>query len=105
MRIAGVDIGGTSIKLGIFEDDALIFKTSAKTPFGDPEGVCDVIAQLLERQNVELVGVGTAGSVEFRHDTVSASTLGWEGWIAPRGPRPWAGGTTACVRALSVRCT
>lgn len=79
MRIAGVDIGGTSIKLGIFEDDALIFKTSAKTPFGDPEGVCDVIAQLLERQNVELVGVGTAGSVEFRHDTVSASNLGWEG--------------------------
>ena len=79
MRIAGVDIGGTSIKLGIFEDDTLIFKTSAKTPFGDPEGVCDVIAQLLERQNVELVGVGTAGSVEFRHDTVSASNLGWEG--------------------------
>ena len=79
MRIAGVDIGGTSIKLGIFEDDALIFKTSAKTPFGDPEGVCDVIAQMLERQNVELVGVGTAGSVEFRHDTVSASNLGWEG--------------------------
>ena len=79
MRIAGVDIGGTSIKLGIFEDDALIFKTSAKTPFGDPAGVCDVIAQLLERQNVELVGVGTAGSVEFRHDTVSASNLGWEG--------------------------
>lgn len=79
MRIAGVDIGGTSIKLGIFEDDALIFKTSAKTPFGDPEGVCDVIAQLLERQNVALVGVGSAGSVEFRHDTVSASNLGWEG--------------------------
>ena len=79
MRIAGVDIGGTSIKLGIFEDDALIFKTSAKTPFGDPEGVCNVIAQLLERQNVEMVGVGSAGSVEFRHDTVSASNLGWEG--------------------------
>ena len=78
MRIAGVDIGGTSIKLGIFEDDTLIYKTSAKTPFGNPEGVCDVIAQLLERQNVELVGVGTAGSVEFRHDTVSASNLGWE---------------------------
>ena len=79
MRIAGVDIGGTSIKLGIFEDDVLIFKTSAKTPFGDPKGVCDVIAQLLEHQNVELVGVGSAGSVEFRHDTVSASNLGWEG--------------------------
>jgi len=79
MRIAGIDIGGTSIKLGVFEDDQLIFKTSAKTPFGDPEGVCGVIAQLLQRQNVQLVGVGTAGSVEFRHGTVSASNLGWEG--------------------------
>lgn len=79
MRIAGIDIGGTSIKLGVFEDDQLIFKTSAKTPFGDPEGVCSVIAQLLARQNVQLVGVGSAGSVEFRHDTVSASNLGWEG--------------------------
>ena len=35
MRIAGIDIGGTSIKLGVFEDDQLIFKTSVKTPFGD----------------------------------------------------------------------
>ena len=79
MRIAGVDIGGTSIKLGVFEDDTLIFKTSAKTPFGDPEGVCSVIAQLLAHQNVQLVGVGTAGSVEFCHGTVFASNLGWEG--------------------------
>lgn len=79
MRIAGIDIGGTSIKLGVFEDDKLIFKTSARTPFGDPEGVCEIIAQLLTRQNVQLVGVGTAGSVEFRCDTVSASNLGWEG--------------------------
>lgn len=79
MRIAGIDIGGTSIKLGVFEDDQLIFKTSAKTPFGDPEGVCGVIAQLLARQNVQLVGVGTAGSVEFQHGTVCASNLGWEG--------------------------
>ena len=63
--ILGVDIGGTSIKLGVFEDDTLIYKASAKTPFGDPEGVCGVIAQLLAHQNVQLVGVGTAGSVEF----------------------------------------
>ena len=79
MRIAGVDIGGTSIKLGVFEDDTLIYKASAKTPFGDPEGVCGVIAQLLAHQNVQLVGVGTAGSVEFRYGTVFASNLGWEG--------------------------
>ena len=79
MRIAGVDIGGTSIKLGVFEDDTLIYKASAKTPFGEPEGVCAAIAQMLEQQSVQLVGVGTAGSVAFKPGTVCASNLGWEG--------------------------
>lgn len=79
MRIAGVDIGGTNIKIGVFEDDALLFKTSVKTPTGDPQAVCTLIAQQLAHQRVQLVGVGTAGSVEFRHGTVSASNLGWEG--------------------------
>lgn len=79
MRIAGVDIGGTSIKLGIFEDDQLLLKTSVKTPFGDPEAVCRVIAEQLSGHQAALVGVGSAGSVEFRRGTVSASNLGWEG--------------------------
>ena len=79
MRIAGVDIGGTSIKLGVFENGELMHKTSAKTPFGDPEGVCELITQMLDGQDVQFVGVGSAGSVEFEHGTVSASNLGWEG--------------------------
>lgn len=77
MRIAGIDIGGTSIKAGIFEDDQLIHKTSAKTPFDDPLGVVSAIAGMLEGWNVQSIGVGTAGSVEFVHDTVCASNLGW----------------------------
>lgn len=79
MRIAGVDIGGTSIKLGVFEDDALLFKSSAKTPFGDPEAVVSEIARILEGQDVSFVGVGTAGSVHTDDGTVFASNLGWEG--------------------------
>lgn len=77
MRIAGVDIGGTSIKVGIFDGDVLIQKDSRKTPFGDPDAVCGLIADMLREQNVQFVGVGTAGSVEFRTLTVSASNLGW----------------------------
>ena len=79
MRIAGVDIGGTSIKIGIFEDDALIEKTSITTPFSDPDGVCDAIAKYLNQKRICLLGVGTAGSVDILHETVSASNLGWEG--------------------------
>lgn len=78
MRTAGIDIGGTSIKLGVFEDDTLIHKISIKTPRGNPQAVCDVIAQHLRRQNVTFAGVGTAGSVDLRRGVVSASNLGWE---------------------------
>ena len=77
MRIAGIDIGGTSIKVGIFEDDQLLHKSSAKTPFNDPDGVVSAIAKMLQGWDVQCVGVGTAGSVEFVHQTVSASNLGW----------------------------
>ena len=77
MRIAGIDIGGTSIKAGIFEGDRLLHKTSAKTPFNDPDGVVSAIAKMLDGWNVQSVGVGTAGSVEFIEHTVSASNLGW----------------------------
>jgi len=79
MRIAGVDIGGTSIKLGVFEDDVLLSKSSVKTPFDDPEAVVGEIARTLDGQGVSLVGVGTAGSVHTDDGTVFASNLGWEG--------------------------
>lgn len=79
MRIAGVDIGGTSIKIGILENGAIVYKASAKTPFGDPDAACDLIAGLLKGQDVDFVGVGTAGAVEDGGDRVAASNLGWEG--------------------------
>ena len=79
MHTAGVDIGGTSIKIGVFEDGSLISKCSVKTPFKDPSGVADLIAHHLGKRNVHLIGVGTAGSVDFSLGTVSASNLGWEG--------------------------
>lgn len=79
MRIAGVDIGGTSIKVGVFEEGRLLFKSSAATPPDDPQAVCAVIAQLLAGKDISLVGVGSAGSVDFVKETVTASNLGWNG--------------------------
>lgn len=79
MRTAGVDIGGTSIKVGVFEGDTLLYKSSARTPLGDPEAACDLIAQLLASQGAQRIGVGTAGSVDLKTGCVGASNLGWEG--------------------------
>lgn len=78
MRIAGVDIGGTSIKIGVFEDDTLLHKTSIKTPYADPSEACARITSFLSEHHVQLVGVGTAGSVNPTDGIVSASNLGWE---------------------------
>lgn len=79
MRIAGVDIGGTSIKIGIFDGDRLIHKDNQKTPADDAPGVCEAIARMLKGWQVDCVGVGTAGSVDPVKGTVFASNLGWEG--------------------------
>ena len=78
MRIAGVDIGGTSIKAGVLEDGKIVYKASARTPFGDPQAVCDLIAGMLQGQSAAFVGVGTAGSVQRGGEEVTASNLGWE---------------------------
>lgn len=79
MRIAGVDIGGTSIKVGVFDEGNLVHKASAATPKDDPQAVCCEIARMLAGQEVAFVGVGTAGSVDFVKETVCASNLGWNG--------------------------
>ena len=78
MRIAGIDIGGTSIKAAVFDENMReVFRTAVPTPKG-PEAVVDAIAAVLEGQNADMVGVGTAGSVSFAHGTVTASNLDWE---------------------------
>ena len=79
MKTAGVDIGGKSIKLGIFDDDMkLIHRDSVITPISQPERVADLIADMLRGHDVDCVGVGTAGSVDNRTHVVSASNLGWK---------------------------
>jgi len=79
MKTAGVDIGGKSIKLGVFDEEMkLIHRDSVVTPIAQPERVADLIADMLKGHDVGRVGVGTAGSVDSRTDVVSASNLGWD---------------------------
>lgn len=79
MRVAGIDIGGTSVKLGIYAPgQGLLHTEQAPSPYGDTTEMARVIAGLLARHRpVDMVGVGTAGSVDQRSGLVSASNLGW----------------------------
>ena len=80
MKIAGVDIGGTMVKMGILDTQTgLEDKTSFPTLKAPVENVCRQIAELLEGRHVDAIGVGTAGSVHIDTGLVYAYNLGWGG--------------------------
>ena len=78
--IAGVDIGGTSVKFGILEDGHnLVYKTSAPSVLNSPDGMVGLIAKMADEApyRVERMGVGTPGTVLLPQNLVSAANLGW----------------------------
>lgn len=78
--IAGIDIGGTSVKFGVLEDGhKLVYKTSAPSVIGDPDGMVELIGKMVEECpfKVEKVGVGTPGEVLLPQNLVSANNLHW----------------------------
>lgn len=80
MLIAGIDIGGTRVKVGLVDSEkGLLEKTSFATVKGDPEKMADQIARYVQRMHVQAVGVGTAGSVHSDTSLVYASNLDWWG--------------------------
>ena len=79
--IAGVDIGGTSVKFGVLEDGHnLVYKTSAPSVLNDPDGMVALIAGMVEDCPfpIERIGVGTPGWVVLPQNLVTATNLGWQ---------------------------
>ena len=79
--IAGVDIGGTSVKFGVLEDNGtLIYSTQVPSVIGDPTAMVELIAQLVEDSPypISMVGVGTPGTVLMPQNLVSAANLKWD---------------------------
>lgn len=79
--IAGVDIGGTSVKFGVLEDgQELRYKTQAPSVIGDPAAMVELIAKMVEDSPypISLMGVGTPGTVLIPQNLVSASNLKWD---------------------------
>lgn len=80
MYYAGIDIGGTTVKLGIFDEACKMCKSSTvKTVRGDVHALAERIAQGLQEMGLPFVtaGVCTAGCVNLRTGLVRASNLNW----------------------------
>lgn len=78
MRIAGIDIGGTSVKMGVFDTGAGLLRTEKLvTGNADPEKIVAGIAEFVKSADVEMCGVGTAGNVDTEKGLVTADNLHW----------------------------
>ena len=80
MNVAGVDIGGTSVKMGVLrQGEGLIWQKKIPSVAGDPQALSERIAGALREcpYPYECVGVGTAGAVRLSDNTVTASNLRW----------------------------
>ena len=79
LRVLGIDIGGSSVKMGLLDGDrGLEDITKADTITGEPERMADVIAEMALRYAPDIVGVGCAGAVNRITGLVSASNLKWK---------------------------
>lgn len=77
MVLAGVDIGGTSIKFGIFTADLqLQQRWSCPTP-KDPAAAAALIAAQLAPFDVCGIGAGAPGTLNPAQETITADNLGW----------------------------
>ncbi|MBQ4090205.1 MAG: ROK family protein [Clostridia bacterium] len=78
MRIAGIDIGGTSVKMGVFDTSAGLLSIERLPTRGAPaEQIVAGIAEFVNRSSVEMVGVGTAGYVDTQKGLITAENLKW----------------------------
>jgi Transcriptional regulator/sugar kinase len=82
MRNIGVDIGGTSIKAGLYENGLLLMKTSSLTPKEGRESVFAALYRLLDLlgvKDVETIGIVSAGEIDEKRG-VSLRTVNIPGW-------------------------
>lgn len=72
MRIAVVDIGGTSVKSGLWEDDRLtdIRETDTNASRGGEYVMQTVLSILREQKDVQAIGISTAGQVNSAEGSI-----------------------------------
>ena len=79
--VAGVDIGGSSVKFGVFEEGReLVYRSSATMVIGDADAGVQVIKKLVDDcpYHIDKLGADTPGTVLLPQGTVSAANLFWK---------------------------
>ena len=79
--VLAIDIGGTSVKIGVVLLDQLIESTSIRNTFkGKPEvllsGIKGLFDPMIEKYNIKKIGIGCPGDIKDGV-VVYASNLGW----------------------------
>lgn len=81
MHAIGIDVGGTTIKGGLVSDEGVLTGWRGIPTPDTPEGVCDVIATLIEAIRAEGdddgIGVAVPGVIDDRGHVVAVN-LGWQ---------------------------
>ena len=82
MNIAGIDIGGTNLKFGVFDEEGTLLHMSVlRSVRGDPDATARQVEGLLKASPVkaERIGVGVPGTVFKPADEVFSGNLRWSG--------------------------
>ncbi len=81
MLVAGVDVGGTNIEVGLVDDEhQVIARAKHDTPREGPDAVITTIVSLIESLNEEPVAVG-AGIPGVIHDGQALTVPNLENWV------------------------
>lgn len=92
MFLSGIDIGGTSIKFGIFDEQLNLLQQWSRPTPKEPAEAAALIAAQLEPYHVAAIGAGAPGTLNAARETITADNLA--GRCAP-----------CCVAAPGVRST
>ena len=82
MYIAGIDIGGTNLKYGLFNENGIrLYSRVVHSVCGQPEKTASQIQELIQGSPMKpsLVGVGVPGTVVMPSGNVFCGNLKWPG--------------------------
>lgn len=83
MLIAGVDVGGTNVEVGVVTDDhEVVERAKRATPTEGPDALVETIVDMITSLDADVIGVGIGipGPV---HDGQVVSVPNLEGWSEP----------------------
>ena len=72
MFLSGIDIGGTSIKFGIFDEQLNLLQQWSRPTPKEPAEAAALIAAQLEPYHVAAIGAGAPGTLNAARETITA---------------------------------